>query len=130
MQRSPTLMSQRRLWRYVLVLGTVYLIGGGAADAQNLDQGKSASQLFSDSCATCHRSARALAKGRFHLTLFLFLQKHYASDSGAAWQLTSYLESLEGPRRGRSKSAAANLPSSATSTPSTSLRPPMPVPQR
>ena len=130
MQQLQTVVSQPKLWRRVPVLGAVFLIMGAAAYAQNLDQGKSASQLFSDSCATCHRSARALAKGRFHLTLFLFLQKHYASDSGAAWQLTSYLESLEGPRRGRSKSAAANLPSSATSTPTTPLRPPLPVPQR
>ena len=130
MQQLQTVVSQPKLWRRVAVLGAVFLIMGAAAYAQNLDQGKSASQLFSDSCATCHRSARSLAKGRFHLTLFLFLQKHYASDSGAAWQLTSYLESLEGPRRGRSKSAAANLPSSATSTPTTPLRPPLPVPQR
>jgi len=130
MQQLQTVVSQPKLWRRVPVLGAVFLIMGAAAYAQNLDQGKSASQLFSDSCATCHRSARSLAKGRFHLTLFLFLQKHYASDSGAAWQLTSYLESLEGPRRGRSKSAAANLPSSATSTPTTPLRPPLPVPQR
>lgn len=130
MQRSQTLVSQPKLWGRVVVLGAVFSIMGAAAYAQNLDQGKSASRLFSDSCATCHRSARGLAKGRFHLTLFLFLQKHYVSDSSAAWQLTSYLESVEAPRRGRSKTVAANLPSSAASTPRSSLRPPMPVPQR
>jgi mono/diheme cytochrome c family protein len=130
MQHLQTLVSQPKLWRRGLALGAAFLIMGAAAYAQNIDQGKSASRLFSDSCATCHRSARGLSKGRFHLTLFLFLQKHYASDSGAAWQLTSYLESLEGPRRGRSKTAAVNLPSSATSTHRSSIRPPMPVPQR
>ena len=130
MQQLQTLVSPPKQWRRGLVVGAVFLLMGAAAHAQNLDQGKSAKQLFSDSCATCHRSARGLAKGRFRLTLFLYLKDHYASDSGAAWELTSYLESLEGPRRARSKTAAANLPSSAASTSRFPIRPPMPVPQR
>ena len=114
----------------VLVIGAVYLVMGAAADAQNIDQGKSAKRLFSDTCATCHRNARGLAKGRFRLTLFLFLKDHYSSDSGAAWELTSYLESLDTPKRARSKTAAAKPPSSATSASRSSIRPPAPVPQR
>ena len=38
---------------------------------------------------TSHRSARGLAKDRFTLTLYLFLQKHYASNSQSAWALAS-----------------------------------------
>jgi mono/diheme cytochrome c family protein len=114
----------------VLVIGAVYLVMGAAADAQNIDQGKSAKRLFSDTCATCHRNARGLAKGRFRLTLFLFLKDHYSSDSSAAWELTSYLESLDTPKRVRSKTAAAKPPSSSTSRARSSFRPPMPVPQR
>ena len=130
MRLASESMSLRKTWFGLPVAGAILVLIGSTAHAQNLDQGKSPAKLFADSCAACHHTPRGLAKGRFRLTLFLFLQKHYASDSGAAWQLTSYLESLEGPRRGRSKTAAANLPSSATSASRSSLRPPMPVPQR
>jgi mono/diheme cytochrome c family protein len=127
-QLSLKLKSQPGLWRCPLALGAILVFIGAAAQAQNLDQGKSAPRLFADSCATCHRSARGLAKGRFRLTLFLFLQEHYASDSGAAWELTSYLESVDNPQRGRARAAAAKPSRPATWTPGSPLRPPMPVP--
>ena len=96
---------------------------------RNLDQGKSAARLFADGCAACHRSARGLAKDRFSLTLFLFLQKHYASNSSSAWALTSYLESVDSARRGQSRAAAAR-PSSPATRSSRTLRPPASVPGR
>jgi len=117
-------MPKRRHCRLVLAAG--YMLMGAMAHAQNLDQGKSATRLFSESCATCHRSARGLAKGRFRPTLFLFLKEHYASNSGAAWELTSYLVSLDGPQSGRSRIAASNR--STNGTHRSSIRPPMPVP--
>jgi mono/diheme cytochrome c family protein len=123
-------MSQPKLRRYLPLLGVIYLLIGTAAHAQNLDQGKSAARLFADSCATCHRSARGLAKGRFRLTLFLFLQEHYVSNSSAAWELAAYLESVDTPQRGRSRAGAANRSPHAASTPRSSIRPPLPVPQR
>jgi hypothetical protein len=128
MQLSSKLMSQPKLWCCLFALGAIYVLIGAAANAQNLDQGKSAVRLFADSCATCHRSARGLAGGRFHLSLFLFLQKHYSSNSSAAWELTSYLESLDRPQRGRSRAASAYPSPPATLTPWSSIRPPMPVP--
>jgi mono/diheme cytochrome c family protein len=103
---------------------------GAAARAQNLDQGKSATTLFADGCAACHRSARGLAKGRFSLTLYLFLQDHYASNSSSAWALTSYLESVDSPQPKRSQAAAAKRPPAAISTSRAVIRPPAPVPQR
>ncbi len=99
-------------------------LGGSVAVAQNLDQGKPAPKLFAESCASCHRSPRGLAKDRFHLTLYLFLQKHYSSGSSSAWALTSYLESIDSGKR-----VAAKKPQAA-STARTSLRPPAPVPAR
>ncbi|WJR81799.1 hypothetical protein [Bradyrhizobium sp. NP1] len=110
----------------LLVLGAV---SGpfATASAQNLDAGKSAPKLFAEGCAACHSSARGLAKGRFSLTLFLFLQQHYASNSSSAWALTSYLESVDEAPRGRSRAASAKP---AAGTPRSSPRPPMPVPQR
>jgi hypothetical protein len=122
--------SQPKLWRCLLALGAIYMLFGAAALAQNLDQGKSAPRLFAEGCATCHRSPRGLAKGRFRLTLFLFLQKHYASNSSVAWELTSYLESIDSPQRGRSRAAATKPLPPATRTPRSSIRPPMPVPLR
>jgi hypothetical protein len=114
----------------ILSLGVISVLIGGPARAQNLDQGKSAPRLFADGCAACHRSARGLAKGRFSLTLYLFLQNHYASNSSSAWALTSYLESLDDAPRGRSRAAAAKPSPHVASTSRSSPRPPAPVPQR
>jgi mono/diheme cytochrome c family protein len=98
----------------LLALGALVLLNGEAANAQNIDEGKSAPRLFADSCATCHRSPRGLAKGRFRLTLFTFLREHYSANSTSAWALTSYLESLDTPQQGKSKPKGAK-PSSRTS---------------
>jgi mono/diheme cytochrome c family protein len=121
------LISLQELGRTLLALGVIAVLTGTAANAQNLDQGKSAAKLFSDSCATCHRSARGLAKGRFKFTLYLFLKEHYASNSDSAWALTSYLESVDSNQRGQSR-AAAKSSHPATGTSRSSLRPPVPVP--
>ncbi len=129
MQLSSKLMSRPTLRRCLLVLGAIYVLFGALAHAQNLDQGKSATRLFTDSCVTCHRSPRGLAKGRFRLTLFLFLKDHYATNSGAAWDLTSYLESVDSPKSGRSRAAAATPSRPTHGTPHSAVRPPMPVPQ-
>ena len=128
-QVASEFMSLQKLWRSLLALGAISVLIGGAAHAQNLDQGKPAAKLFADGCTTCHRSARGLAKDRFSLTLFLFLQKHYVSNSSSAWALTSYLESVDSPQRGRSRAAAAKPSRSAVSTSRSSiLRPPASVP--
>ena len=120
-------VSLQRLCRSLLASGAIAVVIGGLAHAQNLDQGKSAPKLFADNCAACHHRARGLAKGRFNLALFLFLQKHYTSSAGSAWALTSYLESVDSPQRGRSH-AAATKPSAHAS--SSAPRPPAPVPGR
>jgi mono/diheme cytochrome c family protein len=111
----------------IAVVAVMAALGSPAAVAQNLDQDKPAAKIFSESCAACHRSARGLAKGRFRLTLYMFLQQHYASNSSSAWALTSYLESVDEGKRSPSRTAAK--PPAATTSRS-SLRPPMPVPTR
>ena len=118
-------MSPKKTGCGLFVLAAIAALSGSVAGAQNLDQGKPAPKLFAESCAACHRSPRGLAKGRFHLTLYLFLQKHYSSGSSSAWALASYLNSVDGGKR----AAAAPL-QRAVSTARTSLRPPMPVPGR
>jgi mono/diheme cytochrome c family protein len=119
----------RRRMIAALALGAVAVLTSMAALAENLDQGKSGARLFADSCVACHRSAHGLAKGRFSLTLYLFLQQHYASNSSSAWELTSYLESADGAPRGRPQTAGAKPLPPATRTSGSSPRPPMPVPK-
>lgn len=107
----------------LVVVAIVAALSGPAAVAQNLDQNKPAPKLFADTCAACHKSPRGLAKGRFRLTLYLFLQDHYASNSTSAWELTNYLDSVDG-----AKKRAAGKPAVATAR--SSFRPPAPVPIR
>jgi hypothetical protein len=118
------LMSPTKARCGLLVLAGMAALGGSVAVAQNLDKGKPASKLFAESCVSCHRSPRGLAKDRFHLTLYLFLQKHYSSSSSSAWALTSYLESVDSGKRVAAKSAAK------TGASRSSVRPPAPVPAR
>jgi|SRR5579872_4005461 len=94
----------------LLVLGTACLLVGPAAQAQNIDAGKTAQQLFAGSCAACHRTPRGLAKGRFRPTLFVFLQDHYTSSAGTAWELSAYLASVDVPESSRSRTAASKKP--------------------
>jgi mono/diheme cytochrome c family protein len=93
-----------------------------AASAQNLDAGKPPAKLFADGCATCHRSPRGLAKGRFSLTLSWFLKDHYATSSDSAQALAAYLESVDGPPpraaakpRAKPSRSAPRAPKPATS---------------
>jgi mono/diheme cytochrome c family protein len=102
----------------------------GAAHAENLDQGKSGRRLFADSCAACHHSARGLTKGRFRLSLYLFLQQHYASNSSSAWELSSYLASIDDASQSRSRAATSKRGASGSAKAGSSVRPPATVPQR
>ncbi|MFB9262519.1 hypothetical protein ACFFWD_04935 [Bradyrhizobium erythrophlei] len=115
-----------QLGRALAALGIVAVLTG-TADAQNLDQGKSAAKLFTDGCATCHRSPRGLAKGRMNLTLYWFLKEHYSSGPDSAQALASYLQSVDSNQRGPSRTAAK--PSRAAGGASRP-RPPAPVPGR
>ena len=90
----------------LIAVGVMTVLIGSAAHAQNLDQGKSAPALFANGCAACHRTPRGLAKGRFRLTLFAFLQQHYATSSSSAWELTSYLESVDDASHSRPRPRA------------------------
>jgi len=125
-------------------LAAIAFMSCSAASAQeNIDAGKSAQKLFAETCTACHRSPRGLAKGRFSFTLYLYLQKHYASNSSSAWALTSYLESVDAGKRAPTRAAAASPPSSTSSpraasagpasstwSPRPALRPPASIPNR
>jgi hypothetical protein len=84
--------------RKLALLVIVALLGGTSARAQDLDADKSGARLFASNCASCHHSARGLAKGRFSVTLWYYLKQHYTSSFGSAQALTSYLQSVDAPR--------------------------------
>ena len=112
-----------------IMISAIMISPQASAQAQNLDQDKSAAKLFAGSCADCHRSARGLAKGRFSITLWYYLQQHYTSSSATARTLTAYLQSVDTPPRSKSgKSQPQATKSAATST--SSVRPPAPIPGR
>jgi mono/diheme cytochrome c family protein len=113
-----------------LALGAVALLTMVAARGENLDQGKSGPRLFADTCAACHHSARGLTKGRFRVTLYLFLQKHYASNGTSAWELASYLEDVDDSpgKKGKGRSGAPKQAQAAPARSGSSLRPPAPIP--
>ena len=107
----------------LLSLIIVVALTGGAARAQDLDRGKSGAKLFAANCATCHRSPRGLAKGRFSWTLTYFLQRHYTSGHASAQELSAYLQSVDLPRAKPAPAPRKPRPSPP------SLRPPAPVPR-
>lgn len=87
----------RELIALLMTLSAAVALTATVAFAQNLDAGKSPEKLFADGCATCHRSPRGLAKGRFSLTLSWFLKDHYATSSDSAKSLAAYLVSVDAP---------------------------------
>ena len=77
-----------------LILATAMLSTLVAAPdlyAQNLDAGKSASQLFSNTCAACHRSQRGLLKSVAPGSLPGFLREHYTTSKDMAQQMSAFL---------------------------------------
>jgi len=106
------------------VLAALLLISISGATAENLDAGKTGARLFADSCASCHRTPRGLAKGRFRLTLYLFLQQHYTSSSDSASALSSYLQSVDTPADKPARGAKASRTALREGRPP---RPPLPV---
>ncbi len=118
----------RRALAGLIAIGAAALTGTDV-QAQNLDQGKPPAKLFADGCASCHRSPKGLAKGRFRLTLYLFLKEHYVSGSEQAWALASYLESVDAGAAGKPRTAAKPKHPAAGAARS-SPRPPAAVPDR
>jgi hypothetical protein len=90
----PRLEKQGMLSR-ALSLATVTLLIGcltaGVAAAENLDAGKSPSQIFSSTCNACHKSPRGLLKSVSASSLPGFLRQHYTTGTDMASVLSSYL---------------------------------------
>jgi hypothetical protein len=80
-----------------LVSATVTLLIGcfaaAPAHAQNLEAGKSPSQIFAGTCTVCHKSPRGLLKTMSAGALPGFLRQHYTTSPEMAGLLSSYLVS-------------------------------------
>ncbi|QWG21545.1 hypothetical protein KMZ93_16210 [Bradyrhizobium sediminis] len=80
-----------------LSLATVMLLIGCLAAipvrAENLDAGKSPSQIFAGTCNACHKSPRGLLKTVPASSLPGFLRQHYTTSSEMAGVLASFLVS-------------------------------------
>jgi hypothetical protein len=77
---------------FVLAIGLLAIVAPGRAHAQtNLDQGKSAAQIFAGACAECHKAAHGLANGKNSATLTDFLREHYTTSRDQAAALAAYV---------------------------------------
>src|ERR1700688_1102668 len=80
-----------------LSLATVTLLIGcfaavpARAQAQNLEAGKSPSQIFAGTCTACHKSPRGLLKSVPAGSLPGFLRQHYTTSPDMASLLSSFL---------------------------------------
>jgi hypothetical protein len=63
------------------------------AQAQNLEAGKSPSQIFAGTCAACHKSPRGLLKSVSSGSLPGFLRQHYTTSGDMASLLAGFLVS-------------------------------------
>jgi hypothetical protein len=79
---------------FALTIGLLAALVPAMAQAQtNIDQGKSASQLFGNSCAECHKAPHTLAKGKSAATVAEFLSQHYTTGRDQAAALAVYVVS-------------------------------------
>jgi len=63
------------------------------AQAQNLEAGKSPSQIFAGGCAVCHKSPRGLLKTVAPGALPTFLRQHYTTSTDMAASMAAYVVS-------------------------------------
>jgi mono/diheme cytochrome c family protein len=88
----------RRLapWAIGIAAVAVAVFLAAPAGAQgNIDAGRSPAQIFADTCAACHRSAREIKRPSAG-----FLRQHYTAGSEEASAMASYLAGIPGEPRG------------------------------
>jgi hypothetical protein len=92
-----------------VALGLLALAVASSAGAQgNLDRGKSAAELYTSACATCHKSPQNVSKTKWLFGLESFLRQHYTSSSESAAILAAYLKGQEKPSAATQRGGVAN----------------------
>lgn len=66
---------------------------GHQTEAIDLNEGKTAPQMFASDCAVCHQKPNGLAKGRNTGQLANFLRQHYTTGTQQAGMIAAYLTS-------------------------------------
>jgi hypothetical protein len=126
-----------------LSLATVMLLIGCFAAipvrAQNLEAGKSPSQIFAGTCAACHKGPRGLLKSVPASSLQSFLRQHYTTSGEMASLLSAFLVS-NGAADTRHGGAQSGQAKDSQAKPATlpdqldrfgrRLRPPVPILQQ
>lgn len=79
---------------------------GHQTEAIDLNEGKTAPQMFASDCAVCHQKPNGLARGRNTGQLANFLRQHYTTGTQQAGMIAAYLTS-DGLDRGAPAPAAA-----------------------
>ncbi len=77
--------------KFALIAGLAGLLPGSARAQVNIDAGKSAAEIYSSDCATCHKTPRGLAAGKNSLMLSSFLREHYTASRDQASALAAYV---------------------------------------
>lgn len=104
------------------------LVPAMACAQTNLDQGKSASQIFASDCAECHKAARGLANGKNSAALTDFLREHYTTSRDQAAALAAYVlggrgsEPIGAAAQGRGQKPAPEHANAAAEEPKPSKR--------
>jgi len=81
-----------------LAIVSLALCAASAAEAQgNLDQGKTAAQLYATDCANCHKSPQSVSSTKWFFGLESFLTEHYTSSRQSAAILAAYLKEQDRP---------------------------------
>lgn len=86
-------MSSRALISATVLLVICAFAPGRSLAQENLDAGKTPSQLFAGTCSVCHKSPRGLLKSVSPSSLPSFLRQHYTTSPNMAGVLASYLVS-------------------------------------
>lgn len=112
----------------VPAIGLMSLMAPALAHAQtDLDQGKSAAQIFASDCAECHKALHGLANGRSRAALTEFLGEHYTTSRDQAAALAAYVLGGHGSEpigAGQSKKSGGRASAAAEeSRPRTHQRP-------
>ena len=79
-------------WRLAPMIALALGLAPAVALAQvSIDQGKSPGEIFANVCASCHKGARGLAKGRGSSELASFLGEHYTASRDQAAAMAAYV---------------------------------------
>jgi cytochrome c553 len=79
-----------------LTISSLALCVASSAGAQgDLDQSKTAAQLYASNCATCHKSLASVRNTKSFFELKTFLSQHYTSNRETAANLAAYLKGQE-----------------------------------